>query len=681
MTTGFHFNHHHLVMVLLFVLLYGLTSTVYVHRAKKEAVRDFHNHTAFIADDVWALNPDGAGAYLQLALRTQHFRELTISIPGDEAFLHLVSPPLRGVSGALHRLGLIGERRLESGIVYRGMEIGTLYGTQYVRVVYPLLNLFSLHLLLLLVAMVIYSLARRRKVLERIVEERTRNLRKSERRFHDLVNLLPEMIVETDTSGTITYANREAKERFGLAVGAGNRSNLFDAVQRKEEEGGAHFVQALKSGDTSLKEYTARGADGKSFPLLLCASAIVENGLVAGARVVGIDITERHRMEQQLRKDQKMKTIGLMAGGVAHDLNNILSGIVTYPELLLLDLPQDSSLRKPLERIRTAGLDASEVVADLLTVARGVVVEKEVVLVNSLVEDYLQSPDFMELHTRHPAVSISTRLDSALGNIACSPIHIRKCLMNLVTNGAEAINGSGSVSIRTGNLQVNPQEAEKLGLQHGGSYVTLSVSDTGLGIAQEEIGQIFEPFFTKKSMGRSGTGLGLTVVWNIVCDHEGAVQVNSTAEGTTFTLYFPHAAKPITENAPDNMVHMLRGDGEQVLVVDDDPRQREIATTLLHTLGYASVAVSSGEEAIAYLSEHRADVMLVDMLMEPGQLNGRQTYEEVVRMHPGQKAIIVSGYAEDEDVQLSLQCGAGGFLAKPYTLVQLGTMVRSVLFP
>jgi len=167
--------------------------------------------------------------------------------------------------------------------------------------------------------------------------------------------------------------------------------------------------------------------------------------------MIVIDITERQLLEEQLNRDQKMKAIGLMAGGVAHDLNNILSGIVSYPELLLLDMDQENTLRRPLEAIRRSGLEASEVVSDLLTVARGIAASKEITSLNVLIRSYFDSTDFQQLKTRNPLIGFDISLASELRNISCSPIHVRKCLMNLIINAVEAIQGQGTISIVTSN--------------------------------------------------------------------------------------------------------------------------------------------------------------------------------------------------------------------------------------
>lgn len=386
---------------------------------------------------------------------------------------------------------------------------------------------------------------------------------------------------------------------------------------------------------------------------------------------------ERAAMEARLQRAKKMEAIGLLAGGVAHDLNNILAGITGYPELLMLQLETDSSLRKPLEAIHACGQRAAAVVADLLTVARGIASERRICAMNPLVRDYLDSPEAQKLLSHHPGIAWTTRLSEDLHHLICSPIHIKKSLMNLITNAAEAIEGAGNIVISTRNEMVAPERAVSLGIEPG-SYVVLEVADSGQGIEDGDIDHIFEPFYTKKVMERSGTGLGLTVVWNTVQDHGGGVAVESSAGGTIFTLYFPAAEGQfaVDEKADGEDYRAVAGD--TVLVVDDEEYQRDITARMLRQLGYEVLAVSSGEQAVQLLQQARVDVLVLDMLMDPG-MNGRETYERILRLHPGQKALVVSGFSEDVEVKKAKSIGAGGFLQKPFTMRELAKAVRKTL--
>jgi len=270
-----------------------------------------------------------------------------------------------------------------------------------------------------------------------------------------------------------------------------------------------------------------------------------------------------------------------------------------------------------------------------------------------------------------------TRLDRELLNIKGSPVHISKTIMNLVSNGAEAMPDGGILTITTENLYLEePLSGTEL---PEGEYVVIKFSDTGVGMTEEEKERIFEPFYTKKVMGRSGTGLGMAVVWGTIQDHKGHIQVKSEkGKGTTFTLYFPATREEIAEEQKDLSIEDYMGKGETILVVDDIKEQREIASAILRKLNYQVYTVPSGEEAVKYMKEHSADILLLDMIMDPG-MDGLETYERIARMHPGQKAIIVSGFSESDRVKKAQELGAGAYIRKPYSMEKLGVALRNTL--
>ena len=382
---------------------------------------------------------------------------------------------------------------------------------------------------------------------------------------------------------------------------------------------------------------------------------------------------EQIKLERKLHQAQKMEALGLMAGGVAHDLNNILSGLVGYPELLLMQLPEDSKMRESLKAISESGKRAAAVVADLLTVARGAASVREVENLNSIITGYLESPEGRKKQALYPQITIRTHLDPGELNVSCSPIHISKSLMNLLINASEAITTTGSIEITTYAKFLNQAEAKDLDVEEG-RYVVLSVADNGPGISPTDQERIFEPFYSKKTMGSSGTGLGLTVIWNTVKDHNGSIAVSTSKKGTVFSLYFPASdVKPSVKNVVKGLAD-LAGTGT-ILVVDDERQQCDIISKMLTILGYTVESVNSGEEAVAYMRDHTVDLVLLDMIMDPG-INGLETYEQITKLHSNQKAIFVSGYSKDEQVENALRLGVEGFVRKPFTIEQLGSAVK-----
>ncbi len=391
-----------------------------------------------------------------------------------------------------------------------------------------------------------------------------------------------------------------------------------------------------------------------------------------------MDVSRQKKMEKKLHRSMKMEAVGLMAGGVAHDLNNILSGIVSYPELMLMQLPEDSSLRKPVTLIREAGLRAAEVVADMLTVTRGTAAAREVTNINQLIEELIDSPECKQIEQKNASTTISTELDLDLLNISCSTMHIRKTLMNLLFNASEAMDKGGTITICSKNRYIEKPVAGNEFLKRG-EYVLLSISDTGSGISEEDQKHIFEPFYSKKVMGKSGTGLGLTIVWNTIQDHGGDITLKSSSEGTTFTLYFPATRKKsAVQELQKEPATLHGGNGERILVVDDEELQRDIASQLLTALGYEAHSVPSGEEAVALIQEEDFDLVLLDMIMEPG-MNGRVCFEQMRTHKQKIKAIIASGFSESDEVKRALQQGVSQFIRKPYTMQQLERSVNEAL--
>jgi len=416
--------------------------------------------------------------------------------------------------------------------------------------------------------------------------------------------------------------------------------------------------------------------DGTTIWTEISVSFIIgENGKPIGILGVTRDITERKKLETRLHRAHQMEAIGTLAGGVAHDLNNILSAQVGYPDLILMDLPEDSLLKEPILTIQKSGQKAAAIVQDLLTLARRGVVATEIVNLNNIVDDYLKSPECRNMLDFHSGVKINCDLEPYLLNIMGSSVHMATALTNISINAAEAMPGGGNISISTRNKYIDKPVRGYEDIKEG-DYVILTISDNGAGISSTDIEKIFEPFYTKKVMGRSGSGLGMAVVWGTVKDHKGYIEIQSTeGEETIFTLYFPVTRQEMEEKEKPLLIKAYMGEGESVLVVDDIEEQRDIASRMLRKLNYSVTTVSSGEEAIEYLKKNSADLLVLDMIMDPG-IDGLETYQKILELHPGQQAIIASGFSETEMVKESQRLGAGKYLKKPYTIEKIGLAAK-----
>ena len=387
---------------------------------------------------------------------------------------------------------------------------------------------------------------------------------------------------------------------------------------------------------------------------------------------------EKRSLVERLQRAEKMEALGQLAGGVAHDLNNVLGILSGYSELLLEEIPEGSRSRGHVEKILQSTQKGAAIIQDLLTLARRGVTASDAINLNRIVSDFLKTPVFEKMKDYHPRVTFRTECDKELLNIKGSSVHLEKTLINLVSNAAESISGKGEVTIRTESRYLDKPLRGYDEVKEG-DYAVLTVVDTGMGIPAESREKIFEPFYTKKTMGRSGTGLGLAIVWGTVKDHNGYIDLQTeVGEGTTFTLYFPVTQEELIAQQQKMPIERYMGNGESVLVVDDIAEQRDIAARLLTRLGYSVRVVSSGEEAVEYLKGNKADILVLDMIMAPG-IDGLETYQRVLEINPKQKAIIVSGFSETERVRKAQEIGAGVYVKKPYVMEKIGVAIRDEL--
>ena len=508
-------------------------------------------------------------------------------------------------------------------------------------------------------------------------------LARSEKLLKDSFNAIPDLFTVQDRSLRVLISNWHGYDYIPPEERLSHPYCYQVYMNRDTPCEPCHAMEVFETGKRKRIEETdpANGITQEIniYPVLDEAVNVV-------AVIVNIrDITElkqaekkKKRLEEQLRQAQKMEALGTLAGGVSHDLNNVLSGIVSYPDLLLMQIPDDSPLRKSLLTIKESGNKAVAIVQDLLTLARRGVPVKEVVNLNEIINEYQKSPEYEKLQLFHTLVEIETRLEKDLLNVKGSPIHLSKTIMNLISNAAEAICEAGKITISTENRYID-KPVSGYDYVDEGDYVALIVSDTGTGISNEDIGKIFEPFYTKKKMGRSGTGLGMAVVWGTVKDHHGYIDVQSIlGNGTTFTLYFPITRQGPAGNDTVFSIKDYMNKGESILVVDDIKQQREIASTILKELGYSVATVSSGEEAVEYLSNNSVDLLVLDMIMDPG-IDGLDTYKQILKLHSRQKAIITSGFSETGRVKEAQKLGVGQYIKKPYTLEKIAMAVRTEL--
>lgn len=520
--------------------------------------------------------------------------------------------------------------------------------------------------------------------LEQQVMDRTSALQESEQRYRAIFDNIQDIFFSLSLDGHINEISPsvEATLRY-------SRSDLLGrpltSLGFSRNETSMFISQIKKTGRIKDFTFTIRAHDKLRHHFSTNATLTGAGGDQT-LQIIGSlrDITQQYqaeqakkKLEEQLQNSKKMEALGLLAGGVAHDLNNVLSGIVSYPDLLLTMIDKESHLAVPLKTIRDSGRKAAAIVQDLLTMARRGVIQKDIINLNRIITEYLTSPELAKLQDTHGKITIDTDLQDELLNLSGSPLHIKNALMNLVLNSVEA--EADHIMITTENIYFEGGFSE-LEVPEG-DYISLKVTDNGSGISKEDQQRVFEPFYTKKVMGKSGTGLGMSVVWGTVQDHNGHIMIESApGENTTFQLIFPGSRKEYTKHETREEIPEYQGRGESVLVVDDCENQRKIAMAILQALNYSVQTAGSGEEAMQILQKSSLppDIILLDMIMEGG-MDGLATFESILQRFPDQKVILVSGYSETKRVQQALRLGALLYIRKPYLMNTISSALRQCL--
>ncbi len=507
------------------------------------------------------------------------------------------------------------------------------------------------------------------------------DLQTSEQRFQVLSDVAWECIV-IHRNGKIIEANKQLEKILGytsedLARGVTLEQIVADSTS---DEAKKLIMCGIEGSCTAY----AIKKDGTEIPIEAKSRSITY--LDKKRRVCVIrDISERVKAEEEkldlqkkLASASKLNALGLMAGSIAHDLNNILSGIVSYPDLLLLQMSKSDKYYRQIQKIQEAGKRAAAVVSDLVTITRGKEQPKTAENPNEIVLRYLNSLEHCERLATYSNVTVQTRLEKNILHTCCSPPHIHKLLLNLIGNALEAIQEGGTINVSTENCLFSHPLQSNSDNEVGTDHVKLVVSDNGPGINHTDAEHIFDPFYTTKIMGKSGSGLGLSIVWNIVQEHNGWVELKDNKPGAVFEIYLPATKDETCAITTSPQKALTKGDGETILIIDDQAEQNEILEESLSNLGYQTHSVTSGEKGLEFLKSQPVDLILLDMIMGDG-LNGRETLEVIREDNPKQKTIIISGYAKRDEIEKTRALGVSFFLEKPITISNLSNSIRSSL--
>ncbi len=519
----------------------------------------------------------------------------------------------------------------------------------------------------------------------------------SQRDYKYLVENSPDIIYMLDPQGRFTFVNPSIKQFIGLDPGQAIGRH-YSTVLPKDKAEFCHWIfnerrtgeRARQWNELELLSFdSSKAGENRVVHAELLSTGIYRTmdgspkGYV-GTHGVIRDITEKKRtalnkkkIKAQLLRAEKIEIVGTLASGVAHDLNNLLSSILGYPELILMDLPKDDPHREYLLEIKKAGDRASEIVKDLLTLARRRLPSTEVFNIDHIIADCLTSPEYLDLKTRYPSATVDLSLNSSSRNMTGSSIHISKCIMNLLLNSAQAMPYGGTIAIFTQICRIEKSHQGPSDLKPG-QYIKLVVADTGTGISKKDMKKIFDPFYTCKKTGRSGTGLGMTIVWTTIKDHHGFIDVKSIeGKGTAMTLYFPVTQKKKKTSLKVDRKN-ISGHGQSILIIDDLLEQRMVAFKMIKALGYSVTTAATGEDGLGIIQTRPFDLVLLDMVLG-NKMDGLDVYRRLKEIRPGQKVIIVSGLSETERIKTALELGVSQYIKKPYTMDKIGLAIKQVL--
>ncbi len=510
-------------------------------------------------------------------------------------------------------------------------------------------------------------------------QKATAALGQSERKFKDLVQSINAIVWEVDVSSFgFIFVSEQAESILGYPVEQWMREPNFWATHIHPDDREAAVGYCVRCTEALVNhefEYRMIAKDGRVVWLRDLATVESAGGVPVRLRGVMFDITAKKHLEAQLLQAQKMESMGRLAGGVAHDFNNLLTAIMGYADLTAATLPSMSRARDNLQEIKEAALRARDLTRQLLAFARRQIARPRVLDLHDLVQDTskllrrLIGEDIELVLPQSPAPTL----------IAADAAQIEQVLVNLALNARDAMPNGGQLTITTSAVTLGPETEERPGGLAPGSFVRLTVRDTGVGMSPEARAHLFEPFFTTKETGK-GTGLGLATCYGIVTQSGGHIELESEGgRGTTVTILLPRATGVADEVAPNRESAEPSRGRETVLLVEDEPAVRTLSARILRLRGYTVLEAQHGEDALRVAATHRGgiDLLLTDLVMP--QMGGEALAERFRETHPTTRVLFTSGYADSETFRTRVQGKEVAFLEKPFSPTALARKVREVL--
>jgi PAS domain S-box-containing protein len=506
-------------------------------------------------------------------------------------------------------------------------------------------------------------------------------LRKSEENLRITLNSIGDAVITTDAEGKITGMNPVAELLTGWELSYGLGSSMTDIFRLVDAKSFTEIDdpvrKVLQTGNVvDLDSDTVLLTKDRKERRIAISGSPIRNARdeIVGVVLIFRDITEQQKMEEELRQAQKMDSIEQLAGGVAHDFNNMLAGMSGAAELIAFRTGKDEKIAKFIDMILDTARRAADLNQKLLAFSRKGKTQYVAVNVHDCVMDTVKILE----HSIDRRVTITMELKADIATVKGDLSQIQNIVLNLGLNARDAMQDGGELTIASSNVDLNNEycRISQFNIEPG-PFVEISVRDTGTGISREIQEQIFDPFFTTKEIGK-GTGLGLSAVYGMVCDHKGAIEVISKPEkGTLFKIYLPtDASAVITEKTDKDKI--ITGKG-CILIVDDETVVVETLRTMLTDLGYELLTAEDGAEGVRIYEKYvnTIDLVILDMIMP--KMSGYDTFKAMKKINPDVKILLSSGFTRDANMEELQQKGAMGFIQKPYSYAKLSKILATVL--
>jgi PAS domain S-box-containing protein len=498
-------------------------------------------------------------------------------------------------------------------------------------------------------------------------------LRESENKYRTVLEANPDSVIVCDMERKVTYLNPTFTKVFGwtLEECLGKKMDMFVPEENWPET--IEMIEKVLAGENLSGIETFRYTKAGDIVPVSISGAIYHDhdGNPVGSVVNLRNIYEQKKLEAQIQQVQKMEAIGTLAGGIAHDYNNLLMGILGNASLMTFDLDPNHPHYEKLQNIEKYVQSGADLTKQLLGFAKGGKYEVKSIDANDVVR---QSSEMFSRTKKE--IRIHQKFQKNIWPVEADPNQVEQVLLNLYVNAGQAMPGGGELYLQTENVTLDDSYTRHFSVQ-AGDYVKISIADTGIGMDEKTIKRIFDPFFTTKDMGR-GTGLGLASAYGIIKNHGGIINADSILnKGTTFNVFLPASDKNIVKTKPLNQ-KTLKGVGT-VLLVDDEEMIIDVGSQILENLGYSVLSARSGTDAIEVYRVHQDEIILVILDMIMPDLGGGETYDRLRKINPEIKILLSSGYSIDGQASEIMDRGCNGFIQKPFNIKQLSRKIRDVI--